>query len=105
MSDVPPNPARFEIHVPEESRDGNYANFLSVWHSQHDFTLDFAVTEQAAATTDGAGVVVPCRVVSRIRIPVTVAEDMLRALAQNVTDFEQTVGRIRKPGDAIEPPE
>jgi hypothetical protein len=91
---------RFEIQVPESAREGHYANFLSVWHSQHDFTLDFAVTEQATAAGDGSGVVnVPCHVVTRVRIPVTVAEDVLRALAANVTDYENTVGRIRRPGE------
>lgn len=101
-----PNPqgpiARFDIQVPEDLRDGAYANFLSVWHTQHDFTLDFAVTDQAvhADHPDGHSVSVPCRVVARVRIPATVADDVLRALAQNVTDFENTVGRIRKPGES-----
>ncbi len=96
-----PVSARFEIHVPEEQRTGHYANFLSVWHTQHDFTLDFAVTDQPIPTDseDGTGVAVPCHVVSRVRIPVTVAEDVLRALAQNVSNFEENVGRIRKPGE------
>jgi hypothetical protein len=95
---VGPPPTRFEIRVSDDLREGQYANFLSVWHGQHDFTLDFAVTDQPSVSDEGE-VVVPCRVVTRVRIPATVAEDMLRALAQNVTDFEQTVGRIRKPGD------
>lgn len=97
----PPMPARFEIHVPEEARTGVYANFLSVWHTQHDFTLDFAVTDQPIALEgdESAGVAVPCHVVTRVRIPLTVAEDVLRALAQNVTNFESNVGRIRKPGE------
>ena len=98
-----PQPARFEIQVPEELREGVYANFLSVWHTQHDFTLDFAVTDQPNAIDplDGGGVHVPCRVVARVRIPATVADDVLRALAQNVTDFENVVGRIRKPGEDL----
>lgn len=109
VSDVPQNqqqPARFEIQVPDELREGAYANFLSVWHTQHDFTLDFAVTDQPVPVDplEGGGVSVPCRVVSRIRIPATVAEDVLRALAQNVTDFENVVGRIRKPGEEAQRP-
>jgi hypothetical protein len=101
-------PTRFEIQVPDELREGAYANFLSVWHTQHDFTLDFAVTDQPVANDplEGGGVTVPCQVVSRIRIPATVVEDILRALAQNVTDFENVVGRIRKPGeDVARPPQ
>lgn len=99
-----PVPARFEIHVPEDARTGVYANFLSVWHTQHDFTLDFAVTDQPMPieTEEGDGVAIPCHVVTRVRIPLTVAEDVLRALAQNVTNFENNVGRIRKPGEGGE---
>jgi hypothetical protein len=92
-------PMRFEIQVDDSVREGHYANFLSVWHGQHDFTLDFAITDQPQVPGEGGEVVVPCRVVSRVRIPATVADDVLRALAQNVTNFEQTVGRIRRPGD------
>lgn len=102
MNDLPVDgpPMRFEIQVPDELREGSYANFLSVWHTQHDFTLDFAVTDQPVPSGDSESeVIVPCRVVTRVRIPATVAEDVLRALAANVTNFESNVGRIRKPGD------
>jgi hypothetical protein len=44
---------------------GAYANFLTVWHSPHDFTLDFAVTQPVQPTAPGAPVQVPCRVVWR----------------------------------------
>lgn len=108
MTDAPspnPIPARFEIHVPEELREGRYANFLSVWHGQHDFTLDFAVTDQPipGEPLEDGSVAIPCRVVSRIRIPASVADDVLRAIAQNVTDYENTVGRISRPGDDAGP--
>ncbi len=96
--------ARFAIQVPEDAREGHYANFLSVWHSQHDFTLDFALTDQpvpdeANQFGEIESVTVPCQVVTRVRIPATVVEDVLRALAQNVSEFENTVGRIRRPGE------
>jgi hypothetical protein len=87
--------ARFEVRVPESETIGSYANFLSVWHSQNDFTLDFAVTEQAHQEEDG-NISVPCQVVARVRIPVTVADDVLRALAQNVSDYEENVRKIAK---------
>lgn len=91
---------RFDIQVPDDQEVGTFANFLSVWHGPHDFTLDFAVTLQAQQDGDESTVIVPTRVVSRIKIPLTVAEDMLRALAINVSRFEETAGRIRKPGDS-----
>jgi hypothetical protein len=94
--------AIFEIQVPGDLEVGEYANFLAVWHSPHDFTLDFAVTGQAQPNEDG-NVSVPCRVVARIKIPPTVAEDMLQALATNVTRYEDVAGPIRKPGETLPP--
>ncbi|MGH9190235.1 MAG: DUF3467 domain-containing protein [Acidimicrobiales bacterium] len=99
----------FRIEVPDDLQDGRYSNFLSVWHGPHDFTLDFAVTGQGTPEdgADGAAVVVPARVVSRIKVPLTMVQDVLRALAENVTSFEEAAGPIRKPGDdtPLYPPE
>lgn len=94
----------FEIQVPPELETGAYSNFLAVWHSPHDFTLDFAITGQALQAEDGS-VTVPCRVVARIKIPLTVAEAMLQALATNVSKYEDVAGRIRKPGEDVPPGE
>jgi Protein of unknown function (DUF3467) len=90
---------RFEVEVPPELENGAYANFLAVWHTAHDFTLDFALTAQPKEGEGAA--VVPCRVVARVKIPVTVAEDMLRALATNLTLYENAAGRIRRPGEDL----
>jgi hypothetical protein len=93
---------QFRIEVPDEMQAGVYSNFLSVWHGPHDFTLDFAVTGQAApdeSSMDPNALVVPARVVTRVRIPLTMAQDALRALAENVTRFEEAAGPIRRPGD------
>ena len=92
---------QFRIEVPDDLQDGRYSNFLSVWHGPHDFTLDFAVTGQGVPEDgpDGISIVVPARVVSRIRVPLTMVQDVLRALAENVSSFEDAAGPIRKPGD------
>ena len=99
----PPPQVHFDIQVPEGTETGVYANFLSVWHAEHDFTLDFCVTDQPRPEADGT-VRVVCRVVARVKIPLTVAEDMLRALAENVTRYEEVAGRIRKPGEDLREP-
>jgi hypothetical protein len=39
-----------------------------------------------------------------VKIPLTVAEDVLRALAENVTRYEDVAGRIRKPGENLHEP-
>jgi hypothetical protein len=102
MAEEPEPLVHFEVQVPDELEVGTYANFLSVWHGPHDFTLDFGVTGQARPGRSSSGseqIDVPCRVVSRVKVPLTVVEDMLRALATNVGKFEETAGPIRKPGD------
>jgi hypothetical protein len=84
------------IEVPPEMQPGVYANFLSVWHTPYEFTLDFAATQPPVESEDGP-VVVPCRVVTRVKVPVTVMFDILRALNENMTRYERVFGEIRRP--------
>lgn len=99
MQEDPAPQVQFRIEVPEGVENGCYTNFLSIWSSPHDFTLDFAVTGQAEPGEPGGPLVVPARVVSRIKVPLTMAEDILRVIATQVSQFEEAAGRIRKPGD------
>lgn len=90
---------QFRIDVPMEEAGGVYANFLAVWHTQHEFTLDFAGTQPAQPSDpedDNSPIVVPCHVVSRVRIPVSVVFDVLRALNQNMTQYEDKFGPIQR---------
>ena len=81
--------AEFEIRLPPDLEAGAYANFLSVWHTGYEFTLDFSVTEPAQPTD--TGVKVPCRVVSRIKVlPVGLIFEVLKALNANMTQYENT---------------
>jgi Protein of unknown function (DUF3467) len=102
MSDQPERPSRFEIQVPPEQEAGVYANFLSVWHTAYEFTLDFAAT-QPPQIDDGADpsspARVPCRVVARVKIPPTVVFDLIRAINENMTRYEQAFGEIQRPGE------
>jgi hypothetical protein len=88
----------FEVQVPPDLEVGVYSNVLSVWNSPHDFTLDFGVTMNPRTDENGV-VTVPCRVVARVKIPITVASDVLRAISQQVGQFEEAAGPIWKPGD------
>ena len=94
MATDQPQPIEFKIEVPEDEINGRYSNLLSVWSGPHDFTLDFAVTAQPAPP-EGAGdpLVVPTRVVARIKIPLAMAQDVLQALAIQVTKFETQIGQ------------
>lgn len=94
---------RFEVVAPPELEGGSYANFLSVWHTPFEFTLDFCSTLPARPAEE-ATMVVPCRVVSRVKIPTTMIFDVLRALNENMTRYEATYGEIRRPQHQPPPP-
>ena len=90
---------QFRVDVAQEDQGGVYANLLAVWHTPHEFTLDFCGMQQgqpADPEDETSPVVVPCRVVSRVRIPVSVVFDVLRALNQNMTRYEETFGPIKR---------
>jgi hypothetical protein len=61
---MPPKPRgpNFKIAVPEPVGAGVYSNLTMVWHTPHEFTLDFAVIEPPQEQG-----IVPARVVSRAR--------------------------------------
>ncbi len=87
---------RLEVTAPEDALAGAYANFLNVWHTAHEFTLDFAATLPAEGRLqeDGsAEVVIPALVTSRVRVPPTLVFDIIRALNENMTEYEAAVRR------------
>lgn len=89
--------AIFEIRVPPELEAGAYSNFLSVWHSPTEFTLDFAVTQPAElvdANDPNSSVRVPCRVVARVKIPPRLIFSILQSLNENMTKYEAAFGEI-----------
>ena len=90
-------PLHFEMAVTDDLSAGVYANFLGVWHTAHEFTLDFAVTQPAgpAQTPDGQTVTrVPCQVVARVKVPPTVLFDFLRTLNENLSNWERNFGGV-----------
>jgi hypothetical protein len=93
-------PTEFQVQVPPELEPGVYANFLGVWHSPYEFTLDFAVTQPPEPGEDV--LTVPCRVVARIKMPVSVIFDVIRTLNDNMTKYEQTFGEIHRPASPTE---
>ena len=95
-------PTNFQIQLPPELEAGAYANFLGVWHTAHEFTLDFAQIQPAQMPDPNdptAPVTLPARVVARVKIPPTVAFDVIRALNENLGRYEQAFGEIRRPGE------
>lgn len=87
----------FELAIPPELQGGVYANVLNVWHSEWEFTLDFgAVIHPREVAEEPA----PCIGVARVRIPVTLIFDVLKALNEEMTEYERAHGEIRRPGGA-----
>lgn len=96
----PPQQVHFAIDLPAELEGGAYANVLAAWHSAYEFTLDFASTGPVRprdAADPAAGYEVPCRIVSRVKIPVALIFDVLRTLNEEMTKYESEFGEIRRP--------
>jgi hypothetical protein len=81
-----------EFRMPDELRVGVYANLASFWFSEHEFTLDWAALDHRA----GESVAAVC---ARVRIPVSLIFDVLRALNEVMTNYERIFGEIRRPGE------
>lgn len=95
-------PGNFEIQVPQSLEAGTYANFLTVWHTPMEFTLDFAVLQPAQPDDPDdpqSPVTVPARVVSRLKIPPGMIFRILQALSQQLEHYENQFGDISRPGE------
>ncbi len=84
------------INVPADQVAGHYANLVGVWHTQHDFAIDFCVIQPFAGGENGT---MSAQVVSRVRLPPTIVFDLLRSLNENLADFESAFGEIKQPGE------
>jgi hypothetical protein len=87
-------PTSVQINVPPDKSAGCYAHIASVWHTPHDFAIDFCVNQPYAAGPDGFA----AQVVSRVRIPPTMVFALLSALSDNLSEYEEEYGDIRIPG-------
>ena len=112
MSEPPHGPrVEFEPHADPSLEAGAYANGLAVWHTLHEFTLDFFVSSQPPTETrtpEGEVVIrAPHRLVARVRVPPTSAFEIVRTISQNLAMYEQKFGPIRTPGSdsLLYPPE
>ena len=100
---LPAQPLHFAIDLPDALEGGVYANVLAAWHSAYEFTLDFASTGPVRPhltgpdSSEASGYEVPCRIVSRIKIPVPLVFEVIRTLNEEMTKYEAEFGEIRRP--------
>ena len=85
------------MNLPTEQEAGTYANFAGVWHGADGFVLDFAVVTQPPQPGEeidsGQSVTqVNARVVSRVRIPTSQAWELMRALNEQLSQWENEFG-------------
>jgi hypothetical protein len=92
-----PSPTQINMNLPPEQEAGSYANFAGVWHGADGFVLDFAVVTQPPQPGDdpatGQAITqVNARVVSRVRIPTSQAWELMRALNEQLAQWEAEHG-------------
>ncbi len=85
-----------DFYIPDDLEPGAYANALAAWHTEHEFTLDFAAVQRPRVNEDGE-VVLTYRVMTRVKLPATMIFDIIRELNRDMTEYEQEFGEIRRP--------
>ncbi|HIS10042.1 MAG TPA: DUF3467 domain-containing protein [Candidatus Avibacteroides excrementipullorum] len=81
-----------KIVMDENVGQGTYSNLAMVAHSQSEFVLDFLRVVPGVKTA---------RVHSRIIMTPEHAKRLLRALGENIKNYEHVNGEIRLPEDAF----
>jgi len=81
-----PQPQTLRISIDEQTAQGHYVNFAHIIHSPSEFVIDLG--RIMPGQTD-------VKVYSRVVMTPLHAKQLLEALAQNVSIFEQKFGEIR----------
>jgi hypothetical protein len=82
-----PRPNQLNIEITEEVADGIYSNLAIITHSNSEFVLDFVRVMPG---------VPKAKVRARILLTPQHAKRLMRALADNISKFEQVHGPIRE---------
>jgi Protein of unknown function (DUF3467) len=91
-----PEPQGLHVVVPDDKIAGAYANLVGVWHTPHEFAIDFAVLQPFAGGPEGS---MQAMVTSRVRLPPTIVFDLLRAINENLAEYEDQFGEIKRPDE------
>lgn len=84
---------QINVKVDDAKKYGEYANFLVVSHSPHEFTLDFC-----QVMPGGKEGQVQAEVVSRMKVAPTMVGKIIRALNTNMTNYEDKFGMVKDVG-------
>jgi hypothetical protein len=101
-----PQPARQQINLATtaEVEAGVYADFVGVWHHESSFVIDFAALTGPPVVKpgdDGQPVTqVKARLVSRVRIPPSQVFEIMKALEQQLSNWERETGQRQPDPDA-----
>ena len=82
-----------QVVVPDDAKYGEYANFLVVSHSPHEFTLDFC--QLLPSGEEGK---INAEVVTRMRIAPTMVAKVIQALNTNLSAYEEQWGSVKAIG-------
>ena len=79
---------QFQVELPQNKAQGEYANFAIITHSSSDFVLDFARVLPG---------VPKAQVRSRVILAPEHAKRLLMALQENIVRYEREYGQIKVP--------
>ena len=94
-----PTKHEVSVNVPGEIEAGVPADFAAIWHTPHTFVLDFAALKAAPEVFDSGDATTVRQdavVVARVRIPPAQVFEMMKALEQQLTAWENETGQ--RPG-------
>ncbi|MDR1151094.1 MAG: DUF3467 domain-containing protein [Bifidobacteriaceae bacterium] len=84
---------RLQINLPPGQNAGVFADFVRAWHTSDAFVLDFAsLTQPPHSAEPGGPVVLDASVVSRVRIPPAQVFELMKALEQQLSNWEKEHG-------------
>ena len=84
---------RLQINLPPELNAGVYADFVRAWHTNDAFVLDFASLIQPPHSEEPGGpVILDASVVSRVHIPPAQVFELMKALEQQLSNWEKEHG-------------
>lgn len=99
MTQQPP-PVQYDIIIDPGVEPGVHADFVSLWHTSDVFVLDFAALRkqpevQEDSETERQVLVVPTRIVSRVKVPPAQIFELMKHLERQLSAWEIETGQRR----------